>query len=79
MPTVATAAPAGPPNRYPTNVARREEWSGRHLSYRDGVQQLLLGEPAETLDNLGTQERKQHVSAAEEQRANPDEDQKQQP
>ena len=52
---------------------------GRHLADRDRVEQLRLGEPAEPLDQVGAQEGEQHVAAAEEHRADLEEDEEQRP
>ena len=42
---------------------------GRDLAHGDGVEQLRLGKPVEPLDQLGTEERDQHVAAAHHHRA----------
>ena len=46
-----------------------EHGAWRDLPDRDGVEELLLGQPAEALDEIRAQERQQHVAAAEEHRA----------
>ena len=55
----------------------REHGTRRDLADGDGVEQLRLGEPAEPLDEIGAQEREQDVAAAEEHRADLEEDDEQ--
>ena len=56
----------------------REHRAWRDLPDGDGVEELLLGQPAEALDEIRAQERQQHVAAAEEHRARLQEQEKHQ-
>ena len=74
MPAVATAAPAGAVEDVADEGRRREHRPGRDLADGDGVDELRLGEPAEADHEIGAQEREEDVAAAEEHRADLEED-----
>jgi hypothetical protein len=53
-----------------------EDWAGRHLTSRDGVEQLRLSQPAPSLDQIGSKEGERHVTAPEQHRTDFEEEEK---
>ena len=54
-----------------------EDWTGSYLPNRDGIEELLVGQPVQILYQIGFQKREQDIAAAINQRANFKESQKQ--
>ena len=74
MPTVATDRAPEAAEEIADERGGREDRARRDLADRDGVEELALGQPAAPHDEVGAQEGEQHVAAAEEDRADLQED-----
>ena len=79
MPSVATPAPGQPAQQVADEGGGREDRPRRDLADGDRVEQLRLGQPAPPLDEVGPQEGQQDVAAAEQHRADLEEEQEQRP
>jgi hypothetical protein len=75
--SVASNAPGRPATRYPMKVARREDRFRRHLPDRDRVRELLVGQPAESFDEVAPQEGQELVPTPVEDRADLEEGEEQ--
>jgi len=72
---VETVAPETPASKYPTKVRGRENRARRDLPDRDRVEELRLRQPVQAIHQVGLDEREQHIAAAEQHRADFQEEQ----